>query len=152
MHRIVSLVLLISFLTSLFSCSPITKKVNADYEKDKYVFLVAGFDDAAENTDVLFTVAYDAEVSEARVAQIPRDTYFSFGKVQNKINQLYASKVLAGCSQEDALSETSNEIASAFGTNFDGFFGVAISTFKKIIDAIGGLDINLTEEKVIYLL
>lgn len=139
------------FCNSLSGCAQPSKKASANSEKDRYVFLVAGFDEAAENTDVLFTVAYDSNKSEARVAQIPRDTYFAFGKVQNKINQLYASKISAGTSQEKALRETSEEISSAFGASYDGFFGVKISTFKKLVDAIGGLDINLTEDKTIHL-
>ena len=145
------LIILFVFMTMLAGCSPAVKKVAADYEKDKYVFLVAGFDDAAENTDVLFTVSYDAGNSEVRVAQIPRDTYFAFGRVQNKINQLYASKISEGKSQKIALSEASKEIADAFGTEFDGFFGVKIDTFKKIVDTLGGLDVELNSDKSINL-
>ena len=78
------LIVLFAVMVSLVGCAPVVKKATADYEKDKYVFLVAGFDDAAENTDVLFTVSYDAKSSEVRVAKIPRDTYFAFGKVQNR--------------------------------------------------------------------
>ena len=151
MKRIICLV--IAILTCYFAvgCAPMAKKTDLNYEKDKYVFLVAGFDEAAENTDVLFTVSYDAKNSEARIAQIPRDTYFAFGRVQNKINQLYASKVYSGVSEKNALRETSVDISNAFGTKFDGFFGVTIKTFKKLVDAIGGLDIVLTDEKTIYL-
>ena len=142
-------IVLLALLTVLVGCAPAVKKTAMDYEKDRYVFLVAGFDDSAENTDVLFTVSYDAKTSEARVAQIPRDTYFAFGKVQNKINQLYSSKVSEGKPQTVALSETSREIAEAFGTEFDGFFGVKIDTFKKIVDVLGGLDIVLDSDKSI---
>ena len=68
----IALLVLLAFTVSLVGCSPAAvKKAAAEYEKDKYVFLVAGFDDAAENTDVLFTVSYDAKNAEARVAQIP---------------------------------------------------------------------------------
>jgi len=148
----IALLCIITVFCSLFvSCAPIAKRAAVSADKNKYVFLVAGFDEAAENTDVLFTVAYDPKNSEARVAQIPRDTYFGFGKVQNKINQLYASKVSEGLSKEKALSETSSEIAAAFGTRYDGYFGVTIPTFKKLVDSIGGLDISLSEDKTIYL-
>ncbi len=147
MKKLIFVVLLA--LAVLVGCAPAVKRAAMDYEKDRYVFLVAGFDDAAENTDVLFTVSYDAKTSEARVAQIPRDTYFGFGKVQNKINQLYSSGVSEGKSQIVALSDASREIAEAFGTEFDGFFGIRIDTFKKIVDTIGGLDIELDSDKSI---
>ena len=87
MKKTAVLVLIALICSFTVGCAPRTNKASANYNKDKYVFLVAGFDEAAENTDVLFTVSYDADKSEARVAQIPRDTYFAFGKVQNKINQ-----------------------------------------------------------------
>lgn len=151
MKKIILLCLTFLIIYSFVGCAPITKKTAAELDNDKYVFLVAGFDDAAENTDVLFTVSYDSKSSEARVAQIPRDTYFDFGKVQNKINQLYASKVSEGASQYIALEETSGEIARALGTEFDGFFGITVPTFKRIVDAVGGIDINLNEDKVINL-
>ena len=57
----------------------------------------------------------------------------------------------AGVPQKNALEQTSHDIADAFGTKFDGFFGVTIETFKRIIDAVGGVDIVLNEEKRIYL-
>lgn len=151
MKKTAVLVLIVLICSFTVGCAPRTNKASANYNKDKYVFLVAGFDEAAENTDVLFTVSYDADKSEARVAQIPRDTYFAFGKVQNKINQLYASRILAGVSEKNALEDVANVIASAFGTNFDGFFGVKIDTFKKLVNAVGGLDIALSEDKTIYL-
>ena len=145
------LCLTLCFLCLTVGCAPVAKKASASFEKDRYVFLVAGFDEAAENTDVLFTVSYDAKASEARVAQIPRDTYFNFGKVQNKINQIYASKISEGSSQRKAFEEASGEIARAFGAEFDGFFGITIATFKKLVDAIGGVDITLNEDKIINL-
>ena len=62
----IALLVLLAFTVSLVGCSTAAvKKAAAEYEKDKYVFLVAGFDDAAENTDVLFTVSYDAKNAEA---------------------------------------------------------------------------------------
>lgn len=147
-----AVLILIALISSfVVGCAPRAKKASANYNKDKYVFLVAGFDEAAENTDVLFTISYDADNSEARVAQIPRDTYFEFGKVQNKINQLYASKISAGVSEKKALEDVANVIASAFGTKFDGFFGVRIETFKKLVNVVGGLDITLSEDKTIDL-
>ena len=151
MKKIVALCLSLCFLSLTVGCAPVAKNASLNFEKNRYVFLVAGFDEAAENTDVLFTVSYDANASEARVAQIPRDTYFNFGKVQNKINQIYASKISEGSSQRKAFEEASGEIARAFGAKFDGFFGITISTFKKLVDAIGGVNITLGEDKIISL-
>ena len=52
-------------------------------------FLVVGCDEAAGNTDVIAVVSYDEDGSRLSFLQIPRDTYYGFGGVQNKLNQLY---------------------------------------------------------------
>ena len=69
----------------LVSCSPKTENASGRYKQDKYVYLVVGFDEAAENTDVIFTMSYDTKTNTAYVAQIPRDTYYKFGNGQKHI-------------------------------------------------------------------
>ena len=132
----------------LSSCSSVTKSADAavSLHRDKYVYLVAGFDDAAENTDVLFTVSYNPDNNTAYVAQIPRDTYYKFGSGQNKINQIYATLISEGKAPEDALDITSRKIADLFGTKFDGWFGIKVDTFEKVIDAIGGIELAIPED------
>ncbi len=133
----------------LGSCIPRAKNTMSTSEKTRYVYLVAGFDDAAENTDVLFTLSYDFKNNTAYVAQIPRDTYFGFGKSQNKINQIYAVKRLEGADKNTAMQSLSNSIAEAFGTKFDGYLGITVDSFKKIVDAIDGIDIELPSDMII---
>ena len=148
------ILLLCIFALSLFNCTSCVSNVKdamKRYEKDKYVYLVAGFDEAASNTDVLLTVSYDVESATARVAQIPRDTYYNFGKSQNKINQLYSNKISEGMKPSEALKQVSEEIAGIFGTKFDGYAGLTINTFKKIVDAIGGVDIEISEDMMFCL-
>ena len=67
MKKAAVLILIAFILSFAVGCAPIANKASVNYEKDRYVFLVAGFDEAAENTDVLFTVSYDAKKSEARI-------------------------------------------------------------------------------------
>ena len=149
----ISLILLLALLLPavLVSCSPKTKDASGRCKQDKYVYLVVGFDEAAENTDVIFTMSYDAKTNTAYVAQIPRDTYYRFGSGQNKINQLYATLVSEGKSSKEALRITSEKIAELFGTKFDGFIGVTVDTFKSVVDSIGGLDIELNDDMTLYL-
>ena len=142
------LVLVILINASLNSCANGSKKADpaSNIYQDKYVYLVAGFDDAAENTDVLFTVSYDPENNTAYVAQIPRDTYYKFGNGQNKINQIFATLISQGKSQNDALEITAAKIADLFGTKFDGYFGITTDTFESVIDAIGGIELEVGED------
>ncbi len=152
MKKISCIFLLVILLPAvLVSCSPKTKDASGQCKQDKYVYLVVGFDEAAENTDVIFTMSYDAKANTAYVAQIPRDTYYKFGGGQNKINQLYATLVAEGKSPKEALRVTSEKIAELFGTKFDGFIGVTVDTFKNVVDSIGGLDIELHDDMTFYL-
>ena len=145
-NKIFMLFTIISVTLSMVGCSVKTKEVIKHCDGNRSLFLVAGFDDAAENTDVLFTLGYDSSTDTAYVAQIPRDTYFNFGKQQNKINQIYASARAEGMSPEAAMKYTSETISEAFGTEFDGFAAIGISTFVSMVDAIGGIDIDLSDD------
>jgi LCP family protein required for cell wall assembly len=121
------------------------------YEKEKYLYLVAGLDDAAENTDVLFTLGYDSETHITRIAQIPRDTYFNFGGGQNKINQYYASRRYAGEDKSTAMSHTAEAISKLFGTEFDGYIALSTTAFRNVVNAIGGLNLEVPDDITVTL-
>lgn len=149
MKKILLLCLVLTLISALLSAGSVDANVAETVKKDKYVYLIVGFDDAAENTDVIFTLSFDLSKNIARVAQIPRDTYFNFGASQNKINQIYATKRILGESKLDSMTAMSKAVSQAFGAEFDGFAGISVGTFKKIVDAIGGVDITLPKEAVI---
>lgn len=145
------LFLLVVSYIALTSCAGIADKVLKKEDNEKFLYLVAGFDDAAENTDVLFTVGYSKPENKVYVAQIPRDTYFAFGGAQNKINQLYAYKRSQGEDKLTAMKSTANAIASLFGTKFDGFIGITTEGFRKVVDGLGGVDLYLNSDMVLNL-
>jgi LCP family protein required for cell wall assembly len=121
----------------------VTKVIDAVTQKSKLVYLLVGIDDVADNTDVICAVSYDESDNTIRVLQIPRDTYFDFGFSQRKINQIFSTKTASGMDKTKALAETTSEIAKALGVEFDGFAGIGTLAFRNIIDAIGGVDIDL---------
>ena len=73
------LVIILMLGVVMSSCEAVADKVLKNEVRDKILYFVAGFDDAAENTDVLFTVGFDKTEKKIFVAQIPRDTYYNFG-------------------------------------------------------------------------
>ena len=150
-HLIKISALFLVIVTLFTSCSGLTKTAIKNYEKEKYLYLVAGLDDAAENTDVLFTLGYDSETHITRIAQIPRDTYFNFGGGQNKINQYYASRRYAGEDKRLAMSHTAEAISELFGTEFDGYIALSTAAFRNVVNAIGGLDIDVPEDITVTL-
>lgn len=144
MKKVINIVCMVLLCSLLFGCGRNVEESVFNSERENKLFLVAGFDDAAENTDVLFTFAYEKATNSVYVAQIPRDTYYDFGSGQNKINHLYASKIYAGKTPDEAMSFVAGEIENLTGADFDGYMGINTSTFKDIVDAVGGVDIELS--------
>ena len=135
-------------ILSIFSQVPFASE-KSDFGKEKYLYLIVGFDDTAENTDVMFTLGIDLKENTAYVAQIPRDTYYNFGGAQNKINQIYAMERILGESKFSALKKTTDAVSEAFGASIDGFIGITTNVFREVVDAIGGVDITLAGDLVV---
>jgi len=108
-------------------------------------YLVAGFDDAAENTDVLCLLSYNGSGGHVRVIQIPRDTYYFFGKGQNKINQLYAHLRHGGKTPAYAMEKLRSALSGVLGIEIDGYVGIPTGAFKSLIGSLGGVKITVDE-------
>lgn len=120
-------------------------------ETQKYLYLAVGIDDAAENTDVMFTVGYDAEANRIYAVQLPRDTFFRSGSFQNKLNQFFAARRKSGRSRKEALADLAHALERLFGIRFNGCFALDTEAFAATVDAVGGVDIRLDEPKTLYL-
>ncbi len=145
------------FLTSIlvfvciFSISCRRSDLAADNApKTVYTYLVAGLDDAADNTDVLFLLAYDSEENRATVLQIPRDTFCRYNGTEGKINRIFPSLIAEGKSRKEAMRSLNSYVEQTFGVNTDGYVCFDTDTFRKVVDLIGGIDISLDEELTIY--
>jgi LCP family protein required for cell wall assembly len=116
-------------------------------------FLVAGLDQVAGNTDVLFLASVDYDSHVLSVLQIPRDTYFSAGTAQNKINQIYPLAYAKTKKRSNGIRRLKEEIESAFSLSIDHYMAVDIEAFETLIDSLGGVnvvvpcDMNYTDEE-----
>ena len=142
--KLIIALFLLSYLLS--SCRAITDKVLSLDNGERLLYLVAGFDEAAENTDVLFTVGIDKAEKTLYIAQIPRDTYYNFGSGQNKINQYFAHLRAAGLDKAEAMEKTASAISGLFGAELSGYIGIGIGTFRNIVDSLGGVSIYLKDD------
>ena len=118
--------------------------------KTIYTYLVAGLDNAAYNTDVLFLLSYDLEENRATVLQIPRDTYCRYNGTEGKINRIFPSLISQGKNRKEAMSALNSYVEGAFGVDTDGYVCFDTDTFRKVVDFVGGIDISLDKELVIY--
>lgn len=147
MKKLLAFLLLISCFLLLYSCKKETVPTEGRAARGG-VYLLCGFDDAAENTDVLILFGYDAAENTTTAVQIPRDTYYRAGTSQNKINSLYASYRSRGHGKEESLSLLKNELATLFDIRIDGAVGLGTSAFRKCVDLIGGVTVRVPADLV----
>lgn len=110
-------------------------------------FLVTGIDyntiDASAGTargkltDVIMVVQLNLETQKVNILQIPRDTYVGTDvSSTGKINGVYGRSGLEGLAQV---------IYDRFKLPIDHYVNVIMDGFIHIVDAVGGVDINIQE-------
>lgn len=110
--------------------------------KNRVSVLLIGADQRPEekkfNTDSLILASVDPETQRTSLLSIPRDTRVALaGHGYVKINQIVALTDLATL-QSTVEELTGEEIAGYVQTNFQGF--------KKIIDTLGGITVNVEKD------
>ena len=120
--------------------------------QDKLTVVCMGIDDSwTDNTDVvyttksrtdtLFVMTLDLNTKKATMLSIPRDTYAHIVGAKNnwhfKINAAYSS------GGPDRTVATVNEF---LGTNITHYLVLNIDSTKKMVDALGGVDLNVEHE------
>ncbi|MGH2561134.1 MAG: LCP family protein [Thermomicrobiales bacterium] len=110
--------------------------------------VVGGLDtrtvDQPENTDVLKIVRVDLVNGFARVISIPRDLYCEIpGYAVDKITRAYDyGAKAAGGEVKPGLQAVRATITHNFGVETDGAVFVTFDGFIRIVDAVGGIDVN----------
>lgn len=117
-------------------------------EKDDDVIniLLAGEEaigDDRGRTDSIMIATLNMKDKRVRLTSIMRDSYVQIpGYSDNKINAAYHNGGI------QLLKET---IKVNFGIEVDGYVLVQFDSFENLIDALGGIDIELSEREVSYL-
>ncbi len=123
-----------------------TGKVSVYRRRDGvFNFLVAGKDDAAQNTDVLLLVSFDTKNGTAAAVQIPRDTYLD----GYKINSLWARYTAAARKNgtpdpEKAGMETlCDTLEETMCIRIDHWVFCSLSALRTVVDALGGVTLDV---------
>lgn len=98
-------------------------------------FIVAGVDEDGQRTDVILFCQYNEITKKLNMLQIPRDTKVETERYDKKINSAYGSK--------DGIEALSKEVGSITGIEPDKYLVVSFKAFRELIDAIGGVDVNV---------
>ncbi|MBO7150921.1 MAG: LCP family protein [Clostridia bacterium] len=142
MKRIFSVLFLIILLFSFLFLSVFAAQAR---KEGKITYLLAGMDGAASNTDFLALASFDKETQTLVFLQIPRDTFISDKGESLKINQMYP-RALAGESKaqkQAAMQALVSKVEELAGVPISGYAAISMNDFASVIDALGGVDINL---------
>ncbi len=137
----VSFLILFSVVSFLLqhSVASVTAIDQSNVGKDKITrFLVLGCDHSKRLTDSILLIAINETRSEARILQIPRDTYTEYTKGSyKKLNG--AMQALGAAGMKSFLSE-------ALGVKIDYFVTLKLDFFKALVDAIGGVELEIDRD------
>ena len=101
----------------------------------------------ATSTDVIIVANMDLEKNTATLLQIPRDTYVGDVTATGKINAVY--------NNEDTPQESINALASQLydmmKLPIDNYVTITMEGFRKAVDVLGGVEVNLEQEMVFNL-
>lgn len=134
--------------------APLIGPSNLERKEGVYNFLILGKDRIALNTDVMMLITYDVLKNDVSIMQIPRDTYIYTQGTQGtlrsfKINTLYSIGYINAYNSGsknyiiDGLASATEEIEKAMSVEIDYTFLVNLDGLVNIIDALGGMWIDI---------
>lgn len=130
------------------------------YRHEDYVktYLLFGIEeiDGASNTDTIMLVSVNTVDNTIKLTSILRDTYVEIpGYYSNKINAAYACGCKTGETtderRENGAKMLVNVIENTYDVDISGYAYVNFSSFEKIVDRLGGIDIELGAKEAAYL-
>ena len=137
-------------LNSMYDSSSDTKTLTkTDYKAEKGItnILLVGTDgrtlEEASRSDSMMILTIDNKHKSVKLTSLARDTYVNIpGHGEQKLTHAYAYGGPA------LLLQT---IDKNFGLKIDKYAAVSFSSFEKIIDALGGVEIDVLPKEVSYI-
>lgn len=130
--------------SSLFDDKPAEKDSAKMLSHDKTIVMLMGVDEREGDvgrSDTLMIATLDPKKGKAAILSIPRDTRVKIkGHGFDKINAAYAY---------GGHKLTQNTVEDLLGVDMEHYVLINVNAFTKIIDAIGGVDINV-EKRMYY--
>lgn len=133
-NRIISTIIVVVFVIVGFNFGKIFFGDNAKSRlTDVTNIIVAGVDVDGYRTDLILMVQVNNIDKKVSILQIPRDTKVDNKRSDKKINSAYFS----------GINTLKNEVKSITGLHTDFFATITFDAFKEIVDALGGVKINV---------
>lgn len=130
--------IIVGFLKGKDIENPISSLTN---NKDEFLFLLAGVDSTGEETgtrtDTLMLIKANSENKTVDMISIPRDSYVSINGSMDKINAAHSY---------GGIDLTMEVVRDFLGINLDKYMVVSFEAVIKGIDALGGMDVEVSPE------
>ncbi len=115
---------------------------DADRKKEFYTLLIIGTDGGV-NTDTIMLASYDNINKKANLISIPRDTLVNVKRSIKKINAAYPSGTLNGGGKDGGIAQLQREVKTLVGFIPDFTVLIDMKAFVKIVDALGGVEVDV---------
>ena len=138
---LIVIAIMLGVIVALFSAKPQKEEPVADTLKSKsgdniYNVLFLGRDNAAGLCDVIMLGSINTDNGNISFMQIPRDTYFNYTEASyKKLNGIYNSL--------GSASAVAKDLGKALGIDIDFYLCLGLDAVEKMVDAVGGVDINV---------
>ncbi len=113
---------------------------------------VFGVDEDGYRTDVIFVVNYNSESGKTRVISVPRDTKVTWTNEQKEnmkeekgyaVNISKLNEMTTYVGINNIRDYTINQIEDILDIQIDNYVIVTLDAFKQIVDAIGGVEVDV---------
>ena len=113
---------------------------------------VFGVDEDGYRTDVIFVLNYNSETGKSKVISIPRDTKVEWSQEQQErmeeykgysVNVSKINEMTSYAGIEHIREFTIDEVENMLGIQIDNYVIITIDAFKQIVDAIGGVEVDV---------
>ena len=126
-----------------------------DYVKTYLIFGIESINGGL-NTDAMMLVSINTKDNTIKMTSLLRDTYVDIpGWDKNKLNSAYAKGAYnaktGSEARENGAALLITTIEQTYDVKISGYACVNFNSFEKIVDRLGGLDIELGEKEAKYL-
>jgi len=118
--------------------------------KDEYVLNIMLFGAEDQNlSDTMILLSLDNRHKKIKMTSFQRDTYVTIpGYYDHKLNLAYS---LGGLYEDNAAGRAISAIEYNFGVRIDRYATVDLEAFKKIVDILGGVYVEVTASEIDYI-
>jgi len=114
---------------------------NEDRKELFFTVLILGLTEG-QNANTIMVASFDGVSGEANLVSIPRDSLVNTDRWLRKINGAYPFGLLEGRGVIGGVERMQREVMSVIGFVPDFYIVIDYTAFERIIDAVGGVEIE----------